>query len=261
MTPEHMTTVTPFSNIGTRVSRHNDCSMPAAAFALTAMVMAVGNTLGGEWKYFAFKSTMVLPLAVLAVLAYLGAERRWARALTFVLLAMILLYASRKMILQILYVLVPESRAQPDLDFGLMMSSLRIPQFALVCGGIGLAILMATSALIPRVRQLLARLLPIDPHSFVHTVALVAVVVAVVAGIGEELAVRGVLQPQLGLFLSNLFFTALHAMQYNWDNLFSVFVSGLVYGVIRKKANTTTSAIAHGTIDFLLIMGFLLVTG
>jgi membrane protease YdiL (CAAX protease family) len=81
-----------------------------------------------------------------------------------------------------------------------------------------------------------------------------AVVIGVVAGLGEELFARGVLQPRLGILLSNLFFTSLHAWQYNWDGLLSVFVIGLILGVIRKKTNTTTSAIVHGTYDCLLLL-------
>jgi membrane protease YdiL (CAAX protease family) len=81
-----------------------------------------------------------------------------------------------------------------------------------------------------------------------------AAILGVVAGLGEELFARGVLQPRLGILLSNLFFTALHGLQYNWDGLLSVFLIGLVLGVVRKKTNTTTSAIVHGTFDFILIM-------
>lgn len=81
-----------------------------------------------------------------------------------------------------------------------------------------------------------------------------ALMIGVVAGLGEELFVRGVLQPRLGIWLSNLFFTAMHALQYNWDALFSVFLIGLVLGVIRNKTNTTTSAIVHGAYDFMLLL-------
>lgn len=81
-----------------------------------------------------------------------------------------------------------------------------------------------------------------------------ALVTGVTAGLGEELAVRGVLQPRLGILLSNLFFTGLHAMQYNWDALMIVFLLGLVMGIIRWKSNTTTSAITHGSYDFCVIM-------
>lgn len=81
-----------------------------------------------------------------------------------------------------------------------------------------------------------------------------AVVIGVTAGLGEELAVRGVLQPRMGLVLSNAFFAGLHAFQYNWDSLLIVFTLGLVLGLIRRRTNTTTSAIVHGVYDFLLVM-------
>jgi membrane protease YdiL (CAAX protease family) len=81
-----------------------------------------------------------------------------------------------------------------------------------------------------------------------------AVVIGVVAGLGEELVVRGLLQPRLGIVLSNLFFTSLHALQYNFDALLSVFLFGLILGLIRKYRNTTTSAIVHGMYDCLLIL-------
>lgn len=81
-----------------------------------------------------------------------------------------------------------------------------------------------------------------------------AVVIGVTAGLGEELAVRGVLQPRLGILLSNLFFTSLHAFQYNWDALLVVFLLGMLFGILRNRTNTTTSALAHGLYDFILVM-------
>jgi uncharacterized protein len=81
-----------------------------------------------------------------------------------------------------------------------------------------------------------------------------AVVIGVTAGLGEELAVRGVLQPRLGIFLSNIFFTSLHAFQYNWDALIIVFLVGTVCGLVRNRTNTTTAAIVHGVYNFLLVM-------
>ena len=81
-----------------------------------------------------------------------------------------------------------------------------------------------------------------------------AIVIGVTAGLGEELGVRGILQPRLGIFLSNLFFTSLHALQYNWDALLVVFILGTVFGLLRKRTNTTTSAIAHGVYNFTLVM-------
>ncbi|MEN6518463.1 MAG: CPBP family intramembrane glutamic endopeptidase [Methanospirillum sp.] len=79
-----------------------------------------------------------------------------------------------------------------------------------------------------------------------------AVTAAVSAGVGEELAVRGVLQPVFGMVLPSLLFAALHAWQYSWDGLVSVFLAGLVFAWIRRRANTTTSAITHATYDLIL---------
>ncbi|HYP41936.1 MAG TPA: CPBP family intramembrane glutamic endopeptidase [Chloroflexia bacterium] len=81
-----------------------------------------------------------------------------------------------------------------------------------------------------------------------------AVLIGVTAGIGEEMAVRGLLQPRIGLIASNLVFTALHAMQYGIDALLSVFIIGLVLGIIRARSNTSTSAIVHGVYDFVLVL-------
>jgi membrane protease YdiL (CAAX protease family) len=80
-----------------------------------------------------------------------------------------------------------------------------------------------------------------------------ALAVGISAGLGEELIVRGALQPRLGLLLSTLFFTSLHAPQYGFDALLSVFLTGLLLGVVRMRANTTTSAIVHGVFDFTLL--------
>jgi len=81
-----------------------------------------------------------------------------------------------------------------------------------------------------------------------------ALAFALAAGVGEELAVRGVLQPRLGLLLSNLFFTALHAFQYQWDSLLVVFLLGTVLGLIRRRTNTTLSIIVHFGYDLLLVL-------
>ena len=81
-----------------------------------------------------------------------------------------------------------------------------------------------------------------------------ALVIGVTAGLGEELGVRGVLQPRLGLWLSNLLFTSLHAFQYGFDGLLIVFFLGLVLGLVRQRTNTSTSAIVHGTYNFVSVL-------
>ena len=88
-----------------------------------------------------------------------------------------------------------------------------------------------------------------------------AVIIGVTAGVGEEMAVRGLLQPRIGLIASNLVFTSLHSLQYGFDGVLSVFLVGLVLGVIRNRTNTTTSAIVHGVYDFVLVMAAVVLSG
>jgi membrane protease YdiL (CAAX protease family) len=81
-----------------------------------------------------------------------------------------------------------------------------------------------------------------------------AVVIGLSAGLGEELAVRGLLQPRLGLLLSNLLFASLHVVNHHFDTLLVIFAVGLTFGLIRQRMNTTASAITHGVYDFVLVM-------
>jgi membrane protease YdiL (CAAX protease family) len=81
-----------------------------------------------------------------------------------------------------------------------------------------------------------------------------ALVVGLTAGLGEELVFRGVLQPRLGVFFANLLFTAAHGFQYHFEALTGLFLLGLILGLIRKRSNTTTAAIVHGTYDGVLLL-------
>lgn len=84
------------------------------------------------------------------------------------------------------------------------------------------------------------------------------ILLAVGAGVGEELVVRGLLQPRLGILISNLFFTALHAMQYNGDGLLQVFALGMIMGLIRRRSNTVVCIIIHTLYDAAVILLVLL---
>jgi membrane protease YdiL (CAAX protease family) len=79
-----------------------------------------------------------------------------------------------------------------------------------------------------------------------------AVTAAIVAGVGEELAIRGVLQPRFGIPLSVMVFASLHAYQYAWDGVLSVFLAGFVFAALREKTNTSVCAITHATYDLVL---------
>ncbi len=88
---------------------------------------------------------------------------------------------------------------------------------------------------------------------FAGTLTLPGIVMAsVAAGFGEEVSIRGLLQPRFGILLPALLFASLHAFQYSWDGLISVFLAGIIFAYIRRYSNTTTSAITHTVYDLVL---------
>jgi membrane protease YdiL (CAAX protease family) len=70
------------------------------------------------------------------------------------------------------------------------------------------------------------------------------------AGIGEEIIMRGALQPKLGILLTAACFAALH-VQYSWFGMLVIFALGIVLGLVRKYASTSAAMIAHGAYDML----------
>jgi membrane protease YdiL (CAAX protease family) len=68
------------------------------------------------------------------------------------------------------------------------------------------------------------------------------------AGIGEELSLRGALQPKLGVFLTSLLFALLH-VQYSWFGIGIILVLGLLLGTIRNRTNTTAAIVLHALYD------------
>lgn len=72
------------------------------------------------------------------------------------------------------------------------------------------------------------------------------------AGVGEEVTLRGGLQPRLGIPLTSLLFAALH-VQYSWFGMVLVFALGLALGLIRKYASTTAAIVVHGLYDMLAV--------
>src|SRR5262249_57168061 len=77
-----------------------------------------------------------------------------------------------------------------------------------------------------------------------------AVLLGLSAGIGEEITLRGALQPRLGIPLTAAFFAALH-VQYSWFGMLVIFLLGVLLGQVRQRASTTSAMIAHGAYDML----------
>jgi hypothetical protein len=81
-----------------------------------------------------------------------------------------------------------------------------------------------------------------------------AVVIGITAGLGEEVSVRGLLQPRFGIVGANVVFASAHAYQYGPDALLSVFLIGIVLGLIRARWSTTVSALTHGSYDCVEVL-------
>jgi hypothetical protein len=75
------------------------------------------------------------------------------------------------------------------------------------------------------------------------------------AALGIELAVRGLLQPRLGLILSNIVFVAPHAWLAGWNGLFVLFLPGILFGIVRGSAGTTAAIAGHLAFRLVLALG------
>lgn len=84
-------------------------------------------------------------------------------------------------------------------------------------------------------------------------------VIAITAGIVEEIFVRGLLQPRFGILLPAAFFTALHAGQYRLDAMLPLFVLAVALGLVRRRWHTTAAIIVHGAYNAMI--GALLLAG
>ncbi len=83
---------------------------------------------------------------------------------------------------------------------------------------------------------------------------------AMAAGIGEELLFRGALQPVLGLGFTAVIFALVH-VQYGFSPvLFFVIILSVILGLVRRYYNTTIAIVVHVGYDFALGLLVLLAT-
>jgi membrane protease YdiL (CAAX protease family) len=74
------------------------------------------------------------------------------------------------------------------------------------------------------------------------------------AGAGEELLLRGAIQPRYGLLTTSVTFALLHS-QYGISFVqLSIFVVGIILGLERKYLGTTASIITHGIFDTIAVL-------
>jgi len=80
-----------------------------------------------------------------------------------------------------------------------------------------------------------------------------ALLLGLSAGIGEEITLRGALQPRLGIVLTSAFFAALH-VQYSWFGMLVILALGLVLGWVRNRSNTSVAILAHTAYDVIAVL-------
>ncbi len=84
------------------------------------------------------------------------------------------------------------------------------------------------------------------------------IVVALGAGIGEEILFRGALQPVFGLWFTSILFAVAH-IQYGITPItLLIFVISLALGYIRRRSNTAVAIFVHAGYDFVLGLIYLL---
>lgn len=72
-----------------------------------------------------------------------------------------------------------------------------------------------------------------------------ALVLGLSAGISEEMLFRGAVQPRLGLLLATFLFAIGHIQYGITPAIAEVFFIGLILGIVRNRANTTTAILVH----------------
>jgi uncharacterized protein len=87
----------------------------------------------------------------------------------------------------------------------------------------------------------------------VPLILLSALVLSLSAGIGEEIIFRGLLQPVLGWFATNLLFTFMHCHYGFSPLLLMLFVVACLFVYVRHKYGTIAAMITHVSFDFIMI--------
>lgn len=81
-----------------------------------------------------------------------------------------------------------------------------------------------------------------------------ALTIGLSAGIGEELLFRGAAQPRLGLVFTALLFAVIHTQYTVSPALIQVFLLGVLLGLARIRANTSTAIAGHAAYNFILAL-------
>ena len=81
-----------------------------------------------------------------------------------------------------------------------------------------------------------------------------AIILALAAGIGEEIIFRGAVQPRFGIVAASLLFAVMHTQYSVSLATLEIFILGIFLGLLRKRAGVIASIIAHAGYDLILLM-------
>lgn len=81
-----------------------------------------------------------------------------------------------------------------------------------------------------------------------------AVALGLSAGIGEELLLRGAIQPRFGLVFTSLLFALLHTQYGLTFVLVGLFGIGMILGILRNRYGTMAPIIAHAVFNTLVVL-------
>lgn len=138
---------------------------------------------------------------------------------------------------------------------GLRLPTLRQAAFIIgaVAGFLALDYLVATAwhALNPDQYDLIGR---VSLGLFGEMSVGKAAAIGLSAGIGEEVLFRGAVQPRFGLVITALLFTAGHTQYGLSPATLEILLIGVILGIIRNRANTTTCIAIHVLYNFADIL-------
>ncbi len=81
-----------------------------------------------------------------------------------------------------------------------------------------------------------------------------ALILGLSAGIGEELLLRGALQPRFGIFMTSLFFALLHTQYGLTFVLVGLFLIGVMLGKMRVRYGTAAPIITHAVFNVIVVL-------
>ena len=81
-----------------------------------------------------------------------------------------------------------------------------------------------------------------------------ALVLGLSAGIGEELLLRGAIQPRFGIFLTSLLFALLHTQYGLTFVLVGLFLIGAMLGKMRERYGTAAPIITHAVFNVIVVL-------